>query len=134
MNFSIKNSCILFFIKSYFCLIVGFYPLALMYRHEYQTIPIKLEGVLCTVFFGMLLNIGLLLAVTDFGLRWKKSTIGTLLISAISSFLIFYIVDGNPMALVESEEWPKLRIIFSVISLGIYSIVIFLVGTHKNDK
>lgn len=82
INLNIKDKIVQNLIKVYLVTMIGFYPLALMYKDEYNVVLIKLEGVLYSVFLGMIFNSGLFLALTDWGLRWKKITFCILLMSA----------------------------------------------------
>lgn len=120
--------------KGFFALIIGFYPLAFMYKDEYQIIPLKIEGVLSSLFTGVILNSGLLMALTNFGLRWKKMTIIMLILSAISSWFIFYLPSANPTSTLSNEGWYHLRQWLSFSALGFILIIMVLVGRHKNEN
>ena len=133
INLNIKDKIVQNLIKVYLVSIIGFYPLALMYKDEYNIIPIKLEGVLYSVFFGTIFNTGLFLALKDLGLRWKKVTLCILLMSASSSWFIFYLPSANPMASVSDDGWIYVRSILSVGSLGFVLFIMSLVGLHKNE-
>ena len=133
MNLSVKSKYIQIAIKVYLVLIIGFYPLALIYKDEYSVPPIKLEGVLFSVLLGMICNPGLFLTLTSFGLRWKKITLCFLIISAASSWFIFYLPSVNPMASISDEGWVYVRSVLSFSCLSFVLFIMGLIGLHKNE-
>jgi hypothetical protein len=134
MNLSIKNKSIQISVKIYLIFIIGFYPLALMYKDAYQVVPIKLEGVLYSIFVGMIFNLGLFMSLTDFGLKWKKLTLCFLLISAATSWFIFYLPSVNPMASISDAEWEYVSAVFSYFALAFVMLVMILVGVYKYER
>ena len=130
----ITNPIMQSLIKIFLGLIVGFYQLAMMYKEEYQIIPIKLEVVVVSMLLGVFFNAGLILTLTNFGLIWRKTTMSILLLSAASSWFIFYFPAANPTSSLSDERWSIARHIFSYGSLGF---VLFIIGLltriRKND-
>jgi hypothetical protein len=72
----------------------------------------------------MICNFGLFLSLTDLGVRWKKNTFCILLMSAASSWFIFYLPSVNPVAV---------RSVLSFSSLGFVLFIMGLIGLHKNE-
>lgn len=120
-------------IKVFLTLIVGFYPLAFIYKDEYQIVPVTLEGVLVSLLLGVICNLGLFLPLTNFGSRWKKLTLVTLLLSAVSSCLIFYLPSANPISSLTDEGWFYIRHWFGFSAFGVVLFIMVLVGLHKNE-
>lgn len=133
ISLNIKDKIVQNLIKVYLVIMIGFYPLALMYKDEYNVVPIKIEGVLYSVFLGLIVNSGLLLVLTDLGLRWKKITFCILVMSAASSWFIFYLPTVNPMASISDAGWVYVRSILSFACLGFVLFIMSLFGLHKNE-
>jgi hypothetical protein len=131
----ITNPIMQSLIKIFLGLIVGFYPLAMMYKEEYQIIPLRLESVVVSMLMGLFFNTGLILTLTDFGLIWRKTTMSFLLLSALSSWFIFYFPAANPTSSLSDERWFMARHFLSYGSLGFILFTIGLLArVRKNDS
>jgi hypothetical protein len=105
--------------------------MAIIYKDGFKVPLTKLEGLLYSIFLGVICNLGLLLSLTDCGLRWKKLTLIILLLAAASSWFIFYLPSVNPMTSVSDEHWLYVRTILSFSCLGFVLFVMTLVGMYK---
>jgi RsiW-degrading membrane proteinase PrsW (M82 family) len=97
----------------YLAFMLVLYPVSRMYRHEYETIPIKFEFAFFMVLVALICNIGLLLTLSRWGLQHKKITCSCLVFTSLMNALLLLLTVGNPFDFVSDEYWYTVRFLFS---------------------
>ena len=131
---AIKSMHVRTFLFIYLAFMLVFYPVSRMYRHEYETIPIKFEFAFFMVLLALICNIGLLLTLSRWGLQHKKITCSCLVFTSLMNALLLLLTVGNPLDFVSDEYWYTLRFLcfYGVLLVGV--ILCVLVGGHQDES
>jgi uncharacterized phage infection (PIP) family protein YhgE len=105
-----------------------------MYFNEYVTIPIKFEFTFLMVALGIFFNIGIFLALSEWGLNHKKITCVFLIFTSFVNAFLLLITNGNPFYSIPNEYWNTIRYlcIYGVIVLG--GVLCILVGGYRSEN
>ena len=131
---AVKSTPIRAFLLTYWVVMLVFYPVSRMYADEYETVPIKLEFAFFMIIIGSLSNSGILLALSEWGLKRKKMTYAFLVFAAFMNALLLFITNGNPLQLVSYEVWNTIR---NVCFYGVFlvsGVLCVLVRRYKDES
>lgn len=131
---AIKSTPIRAFLLMYWVVMLVFYPVSRMYADEYETVPIKLEFAFIMIIFGSLSNSGILLALSEWGLKRKKITYAFLLFAAFMNAFLLFITNGNPLQLVSYEGWNTIRHLCFYGVFLVSGVLSILVGRYQDES
>ena len=126
----IKSNLLRIFLLAYLAVMLVFYPVSRMYADEYVTLPIKFEFSFFMVILGAISNTGIVLVLSEWGLKHKKITCASLLFAALMNALLLLVTNGNPLQSVSYEYWNTIRYLCFYGVFLVSSILCILVGRY----
>ena len=129
-----KSVSLKIFILAYLGVMLVLYPVSRMYANEYETIPIKFEFAFFMVLIGLVCNGGLLLALSEWGLRHKMITCIGLAFASLMNALLLIMTNGNPLQSVSYEYWNTIRFSCFYGVFFVCGILCILVGRYQNES
>ena len=130
----IKSTQLRIFLLAYLVVMLVLYPVSRMYANEYVTVPIKFEFAFFMVVVGVISNTGILLALSEWGLRHKKTTCATLIFSALINAFLLLITNGNPFHLIANEYWNTIRYLCFYAILAVGALLCAFVGGYRRES
>lgn len=122
------------FLRAYFAVVLVLYPVSRMYANEYETVPIKFEFAFLMVIVGVFCNTGILLALSEWGLKHKKTTCGALLFTTIINAILLLMTNGNPLHFIANQDWNTVRYLcfYTILALG--AVFCAFVGGYRSES
>ena len=133
LNNVVKSLPLRIFLLTYLAMMLVMFPVSRMYANEYISIPIKFEFAFLMVITALISNAGILLTLSEWGLKHKKTTYVGLVFTALINALLFVMTNGNPFQLISSEYWNTIRYLCFYAVFVISAILCFFVRGCQYD-
>lgn len=131
---AIKSNLLIFFLFAYLAVMLVLYPVSRMYADEYVTVPIKFEFAFFMVILGAISNMGIFLALSEWGLKHKNFTCASLVFTALMNALLLLITNGNPLQFVSYEYWNTIRYLCFYGVFLVSGILCILVERYQDES